>query len=324
MATVKGTACRCNISLRCVEQIHTMPSKEHHWGIILAGGEGKRLQEFIRKRYGLDRPKQYSAIIGKRSMLRHTLDRVEKFFPVKQLQIVVSRKHRKYLSEELKEREQKSVLIAPENRESAASVYLALSHIHFRDPDALVAVFPSDHFIGEEERFLNYVEHAISFIENHPDFVVLLGIKPTDANPEYGWITPSKNFLQQNGSRFYRVTDFCEKPTIERAQELLNQGCLWNSMVLAAKSDTLVKMYRKHLKSIYDAFKKGKSVYGTDEEERFLIDAFDNIPSKSFSKCVLEEIPESLFVLRVEGVLWSDWGNKEQVLKDLESLGLVH
>ena len=57
-----------------------MASIDHLWGIILAGGEGKRLQEFIRKRYGAERPKQYSAIIGKRSMLRHTLDRVEKIF----------------------------------------------------------------------------------------------------------------------------------------------------------------------------------------------------------------------------------------------------
>jgi mannose-1-phosphate guanylyltransferase len=212
-----------------------MASTDHLWGIVLAGGEGKRLQEFIRKRYGVDRPKQYSAIIGKRSMLRHTLDRVEKLIPPKQLQIVVARKHRKYLPEELKEREMKAVLVAPENRESAASVYLALSHIYFRDPDAVVAIFPSDHFIGEEERFLYYVERAISFILKHPDYVVLLGIKPTNANPEYGWIEPSKNFLLHERNRFYKVINFREKPNLEEAQKLFDKGCLWNSLVLASK-----------------------------------------------------------------------------------------
>jgi mannose-1-phosphate guanylyltransferase len=257
-------------------------------------------------------------------MLRHTLDRVEKLIPPKQLQIVVARKHRKYLPEELKEREMKAVLVAPENRESAASVYLALSHIYFRDPDAVVAIFPSDHFIGEEERFLYYVERAISFIGEHPDYVVLLGIKPTNANPEYGWIEPNKNFLLHERNRFYRVVNFREKPNLEEAQKLFDKGCLWNSLVLAARCETLVKMYRQQLKVIYDAFKKGKSVYGTDEEESFIVDAFENIPSRSFSKCVLEVIPESLFVLRVEGILWSDWGTKEQVLKDLDNLGLSH
>jgi mannose-1-phosphate guanylyltransferase len=301
-----------------------MAITDHLWGIVLAGGEGKRLQEFIRKRYGTERPKQYSAIIGKRTMLRHTLDRVERIIPPRQLQIVVARKHRKYLPEVLKEREKKAVLFTPENRESAASIYLALSHIYVRDPEAAIAIFPSDHFIGEEERFLQYVELAISFSEEHPDYVVLLGIKPTEAIPDYGWIEPSKNFLHYKGNRFYRVVSFNEKPDIESAQQYLNKGWLWNSLVLAAKCETLVKMYRQHLESIYNAFKKANTTYGTDSEESFIAKAFADIPSKNFSKSLLEEIPDSLFVLRVEGILWSDWGTKEQVLKDLDSLGISH
>ena len=301
-----------------------MAITDHLWGIVLAGGEGKRLQEFIRKRYGTERPKQYSAIIGKRTMLRHTLDRVERIIPPKQLQIVVARKHRKYLPEVLKEREKKAVLFTPENRESAASIYLALSHIYVRDPEAIITIFPSDHFIGEEERFLQYVELAISFSEEHPDYVVLLGIKPTEAIPDYGWIEPSKKFLHHKGNRFYRVVSFSEKPNLESAQQYFNKGWLWNSLVLAAKCETLVKMYRQHLECIYDAFKKAKTTYGTDSEESFIAKAFADIPSKNFSKSLLEEIPDSLFVLRVEGILWSDWGTKEQVLKDLDSLGVSH
>jgi mannose-1-phosphate guanylyltransferase len=301
-----------------------MAITDHLWGIVLAGGEGKRLQEFIRKRYGTERPKQYSAIIGKRTMLRHTLDRVERIIPPKQLQIVVARKHRKYLPEVLKEREKKAVLFTPENRESAASIYLALSHIYVRDPEAIITIFPSDHFIGEEERFLQYVELAISFSEEHPDYVVLLGIKPTEAIPDYGWIEPSKKFLHHKGNRFYRVVSFSEKPNLESAQQYFNKGWLWNSLVLAAKCETLVKMYRQHLECIYDAFKKAKTTYGTDSEESFIAKAFAGIPSKNFSKSLLEEIPDNLFVLRAEGILWSDWGTKEQVLKDLDSLGVSH
>ena len=301
-----------------------MAITDHLWGIVLAGGEGKRLQEFIRKRYGTERPKQYSAIIGKRTMLRHTLDRVERIIPPKQLQIVVARKHRKYLPEVLKEREKKAVLFTPENRESAASIYLALSHIYVRDPEAIITIFPSDHFIGEEERFLQYVELAISFSEEHPDYVVLLGIKPTEAIPDYGWIEPSKKFLHHKGNRFYRVVSFSEKPNLESAQQYFNKGWLWNSLVLAAKCETLVKMYRQHLECIYDAFKKAKTTYGTDSEESFIAKAFADIPSKNFSKSLLEEIPDNLFVLRAEGILWSDWGTKEQVLKDLDSLGVLH
>jgi mannose-1-phosphate guanylyltransferase len=300
-----------------------VPGKEHLWGIILAGGEGKRLQEFILSRYGVERPKQYSVIVGNKSMLRHTLDRVEKFIPVKQLQIVVARKHHRYLPEVLNAREEKSVLVAPENRESAASVFLGLSHIHVRDPDASVAIFPSDHFIEEERRFMEYVGNAISFVREHPSFVVLLGIKPRDPNPEYGWVEINRNFLRHQGNRFHRVMKFWEKPGPGLAQALYDRGCIWNSMVIAAKCETLVQMYRSHVRSIYDAFKRAKVVYGTDEEEKFIVDAFESIPSKNFSQCILQEIPESLYVLQVEGVRWSDWGNKDQVVRDLESLGLL-
>jgi mannose-1-phosphate guanylyltransferase len=188
----------------------------------------------------------------------------------------------------------------------------------------MIVIFPSDHFIGEEERFLQYVERAISFSNKYPDYVVLLGIKPTEANPDYGWIEPSKNFLNHEENRFYKVICFREKPNIEEAQKLYNKGCLWNSLVLAAKCDALVKKYRQHLECIYDAFKRSKSFYGTDDEEQFVKQVFEKIPPKSFSKSVLEEIADSLFVLRVEGILWSDWGNKAQVLKDLDSLGVAH
>jgi len=68
----------------------------------------------------------------------------------------------------------------------------------------MIVIFPSDHFIGEEERFLQYVERAISFSNKYPDYVVLLGIKPTEANPDYGWIEPSKNFLNHEENRFYK------------------------------------------------------------------------------------------------------------------------
>jgi mannose-1-phosphate guanylyltransferase len=299
-----------------------MQRKDHIWGIVLAGGEGKRLQEFIRERYGGERPKQYSAIIGKRSMLRHTLDRVEKIIPVKQLQIVIDKKHNEFAGGEITEKERRAVLIAPENRESAASIFLALSYINYRDPEAIVAVFPSDHFIGEEGRFLRYVENALSFAAKHPDFIALQGVKPTFANVQYGWIEPSRKFLQHDGNRYYRVVRFHEKPELKEAQRLFDNGSLWNSLVLAARSDTLMKMYKKHFQEIYDAFKKVKTVYGTDEESKYLKEAFENIPSRNFSECILGNVTDSSYVLCMEGILWSDWGNKDQVIQDLDSLGV--
>jgi len=105
-----------------------MVSTDHLWGIVLAGGDGKRLQGIYPQAVWYERPKQYSAIIGKRSMLRHTLDRVERIIPPRRLQIVVARKHRKYLPEVLKEREKKSILL-PRKIVNRRQVYILLSRI---------------------------------------------------------------------------------------------------------------------------------------------------------------------------------------------------
>ena len=90
----------------------------HVWGIILAGGEGKRLQSFIRTRYGSNSPKQYCAFTGTRSMLRHTIDRAERFIRPEQLVTIVSKQHVRYAQEQLSDRPSWSIIVQPFNRET--------------------------------------------------------------------------------------------------------------------------------------------------------------------------------------------------------------
>jgi len=86
---------------------------DHLWGIILAGGEGKRLQPFIRSRFGSERPKQYCPLFGDRSMLRHTLSRAERLIPPERLLTVVTRPHLDYAREELHDRPRGTVIVQP-------------------------------------------------------------------------------------------------------------------------------------------------------------------------------------------------------------------
>src|SRR6266849_939612 len=74
---------------------------QHFWGIVLAGGEGRRLREYIRSRFGHERPKQYCVFTGTRSMLRHTIDRAQRLIPRERLLTVINRNHLKYAEEHL-------------------------------------------------------------------------------------------------------------------------------------------------------------------------------------------------------------------------------
>ena len=137
----------------------TAPHTSDRCGIILAGGEGERLRPFIRQLRGGLLPKQYVNFIGTRSMLEHTFHRTEKLIPPERLFTVVSRNHLSYpeVRQQLSSRPLDTVVVQPVNRETGPGILLPLMHIYKRFPESTVAVFPSDHFIVEEELFMAHV-----------------------------------------------------------------------------------------------------------------------------------------------------------------------
>jgi mannose-1-phosphate guanylyltransferase len=161
-------------------------------GIVLAGGEGKRLQPFVYQLRGDRLPKQYVGFIDARSMLEQSFDRAEKLIPAERLFTIASRSHLNYFEagKQLAARPAHTVILQPLNRETAPGVLLPLMHIYKRFPRATVAVFPSDHFIWEEDLFMAYVELAFQWVEQDPSAIVLMGTKPTQPDPEYGYIVP--------------------------------------------------------------------------------------------------------------------------------------
>ena len=134
---------------------------ENLWAIILAGGDGIRLREYLKTNRNIDRPKQFANIVGTHSMLRHTIERVKRIVPLQRMRIVVNSQHLKYVHTEIPEPERKSLVVLPCNRETAVSILLPVVQILAQDPSACITVFPSDHFILEEERFMNFVESAV-------------------------------------------------------------------------------------------------------------------------------------------------------------------
>jgi len=148
------------------------------WAIVLAGGEGVRLRALTRRVCGDDRPKQYAALSGARSLLRQSLDRVALAIPDQRVTVVTHQKHERYLAAEFATRHRPHVLAQPDDRGTAAGVLFPAHWISWQDPGATVAVFPSDHFILEEAAFMTHVQGVAAFVGQHPEWVVLLGALP--------------------------------------------------------------------------------------------------------------------------------------------------
>jgi len=119
---------------------------EHLWAIILAGGDGLRMREYLKTRRNIDRPKQFANIVGTHSMLRHTIERVKRIVSLQRMRIVVNIQHLKYVHAEIPEPERKSLIVLPCNRETAVGILLPVVQIFAQDPSACITVFPSDHF----------------------------------------------------------------------------------------------------------------------------------------------------------------------------------
>jgi mannose-1-phosphate guanylyltransferase len=295
-------------------------SNDRLWGIILAAGEGQRLREFLSLKYGSTRPKQFSTIIGTRSMLRHTIARTERIINPKNVLTVVCKPHLEYVLQELTKQEKRRMVVLPCSRETAPSILVALLCVKHQNPDATVVILPSDHFVAEEDRFLKYIEGAVGFVTLYPEQVVLLGVKPLSPDPDYGWIEVTKNYLTSQGGRYYTVRQFVEKPATSEALQLYNRGALWNSMVTIAKVATLERLFRKHTPELFKYLERWKPVLENDDP--ILEAAFEKMPSRNFSVHLLERAIKVLRVVRIDGVYWSDWGNTDRIIFDLMRLGL--
>jgi len=309
----------------------TMSGSSIRCGIVLAGGEGKRLQPFISRFRKEVLPKQYVNFIGTRSMLEHTLDRAEQLIPRHLLFTVVGRNHMDHpeVQRQLSSRPRGTVIVQPENKDTLPGILLPLMHLYRRYPESSVVVFPSDHFIAEEDEdlFMLYVGRAFRAVECDPSQLVLLGVEPDRLEPEYGYILPDGRDPRLESLGIRRVNSFVEKPDPSVARELIQQGGLWNTMVVIFRTKTLVDLVQVMVPKLYKTFHGILEAIGTvhlrDRVER----AYEHMDPMNFSTSILQGLrpghPWHLSVLPMREVLWSDWGSPHRVANSLKKNGYI-
>jgi len=200
------------------------------WAVVLAGGQGRRLRPLIRRVCGAERPKQFAPLVGSRSMLSATLDRVALAIDPKRTVVVAHRDHVGYFADEMAQGLLPRVLVQPADRGTAAAVLLAAHWISWLDPESTLALFPSDHFIRNEAAFIDRVQGVAAFVREHPEWMVLLGAASTEPEPEYGWIAPGAVVGRVGGDPIRRVLWFVEKPTrlaVDAARRALERSAGW-------------------------------------------------------------------------------------------------
>ncbi|HVB79366.1 MAG TPA: sugar phosphate nucleotidyltransferase [Candidatus Binataceae bacterium] len=287
--------------------------------IILAGGDGKRLAGLTRQITGEAVPKQFCQLIGDTSMVQQTRRRVSLTVDDERIFTTLTRTHERFYSPILGSVASRNLIVQPESRGTAPAILYSLLRLAATNPLARVAIFPSDHFIDDDRKFMRHVEMAFAVTALRPEFTVLLGIAPQWPEPGYGWIEPGAAI---GGTPVFLVRRFWEKPRSEIAGELLGHGCLWNSFVMVGRLSTLLGLFLIALPELYLAFNRIRPVIDTAFEEKTLQRVYADLRSTGFSERVLAEHPVNLAVLPVHGVEWSDLGEPRRVMDTIARTGI--
>jgi mannose-1-phosphate guanylyltransferase len=256
-------------------------------------------------------------------MLQHTLDRMQRLVPPERTLIVVGAHQSAEAARQLAHWPQQNIIYQPANRDTAPGILLPFSYITHWDPSATIIVSPSDHFVRDENRFMEAVGTAIADLKRHRDKMILLGMTPEQGQEtEYGYIQLKKNWR----ATFTRpVAGFVEKPPLALARRLINEGALWNTMVFTVRSSTLwadgpghcaITLQRLWLDSV-DVRSHPAPRLSSISIRRFQ----QTLPNVNFSSDICAPMAKKLRVLKVPNVGWSDWGTASSILRSLIEMG---
>ena len=282
------------------------------------------MRPFIRRWLGEDRPKQYCAFVGNRSMLQHTWDRARALSDAEKVVTVVGRGHLPFLAAS-RQRPPGPLFEQPRDCGTAPGVFLPLSLVVARDPQATVLITPADHFVHPEGRFLAVAEAACRAARERPGRLILLGVPADAPETDFGWILPGP---RGSHGRLAPVERFEEKPDRERARRFLASGGMWNTMVMAVQAGTLWRLGERYLPAVMRRFRDLRSVLAHPQGElpevrvaEAVERAYQRMPHADFSRDLVQRCPESALVMPLEGLEWSDWGRPERIAESLGRLG---
>ena len=170
--------------------ISTGSNRQPFWAVLLAGGDGTRLQSLTLKIAGDSRPKQFCRLVGGQSLLIQTEERLEPLFRRDRTLFVVTRDHERYYHEDLGRADPSRIIVQPQNRGTGVAIATALFRILQREPDPFVAFFPCDHYYSNDDGFVSTIGSAMACAQEYPKSIILLGAEAHYAEIEYGWIEP--------------------------------------------------------------------------------------------------------------------------------------
>lgn len=272
---------------------------QNYFAVIMAGGIGSRFWPVSTSNY----PKQFHDMLGTgQSLLQKTYARINKIVPAENIYILTNERYLQLTLEQLPDISEQQVVLEPAMRNTAPCILLAALKIQKQNPNALMLVAPSDHWIEDEEAYANDVIRCYKASEE-ADILMTLGILPTFPNTGYGYIESDS----EENLEIKKVKQFREKPDYETAKRFLADGnFLWNAGIFIWSVKSIVNSYKTHLNQMYTHFFSGWNQLNTPEEKAFIQKEYAKAENISIDYGILEKA-ENVYV-KPATFDWNDLG----------------
>ena len=294
-----------------------MNSHSSPWVVVLAAGSGNRLSSLTVDAAGAAVPKQFCSLNGGSTLIEDTIARARRLTDRARIAAIVARQHRQWWQPLLDELYDGNVIEQPHNRGTAIGVMLTVLHLHRRDSQAPIVFLPSDHYIGDETAVSACLARVLRHLAAEPTALVMLGITPDEADPELGYIVPSRQVADQ----VYAVREFVEKPAKLEAERLLDDGAVWNSFIFAARAQSLIDIFENSHGKVLQRLRAAlASDAWRTRDAGALAQVYEDLGELDFSRHVLAGNEAALRILPAPRCGWTDLGTPARVDKCVRTL----
>ena len=288
-----------------------------YYAILMAGGVGSRFWPVSTTEF----PKQFHDMLGAGStLIQKTFARLSKLIPVENILILTNERYNSIVLEQLPMVKQEQVLLEPAMRNTAPCILYASLKIKKLNPNAVMVVAPSDHWIEDETTFTQNLQSCFDFCVSE-NALMTLGIQPTFPNTGFGYIEYDKS----DENTIKKVNQFREKPDYQTAKSFLEAGnFLWNGGIFIWSVQSILAAFEQFQPQMSDLFKKGLNEYNTDSEQDFINSNYELAENISIDYAIMESA-NNVFVLPAT-FDWNDlgtWGSLHEKLDKDENNNAV-
>jgi mannose-1-phosphate guanylyltransferase len=278
--------------------------------VILAGGSGTRFWPRSRRA----RAKQVLTLQGEGSMIQQTVDRLAPLAADHHCWVITNHWLRDMIVDQLPGVLAKHVLSEPAARNTAPACALPAFLLEKTEPDTVIGIFPSDHIVGNNDRFVEVLAAGIK-LASEGENIVVLGVPPTRPETGYGYIEQGAELDRVDGIAVHRVKRFREKPDKHTAERFLAAGNFaWNGGIFLWTARTLANAIREHVPEMAPLLEKIAAAHGTPEFEKVFAELYPECENISVDYAVLErrsikgEARSGIYCLPAD-FAWNDLGS---------------